>query len=72
MSEEIYELIQEEKKGVDQINEELRIANQIDSILAGINPSTVRAVINSLVHQHPDVANTMLEELHYYKQAKSF
>ena len=68
MSDEQYELSHEINGGVEAVNAQLEIANQIDNILANINPYTVRSVIHSLVHQHPDVANTMLEELDYFKR----
>ncbi len=70
--EEEYTLRGEMNRGVEGVNEQLAIAKQIDDTLANINPSTVRAVIHSLVHQHPEVANTMLEELDYYKKQSSF
>jgi hypothetical protein len=69
MSDEQYELSHEINGGIDAVNAQLEIASQIDNILANINPYTVRSVIYSLVHQHPEVANTMLEELDYYKQS---
>jgi hypothetical protein len=68
-NEEQYELRHELNGGVDAVNRQLELANQVDQILANINPYTVRSVIHSLVHQHPEVANTMLEELDYYKQS---
>ena len=72
MSSEEYELRNEINRGVEGVNEQLAIAKQIDDTLANINPSTVRSVIYSLVHQHPEVAETMLEELDFYKKANSF
>jgi hypothetical protein len=62
-NEEQYELQQELLNETDSINEQLVIAKQIDDILANINPHTVRSIIYSLVHQHPRIADTMLEEL---------
>ena len=70
--EEKYELRGQTNGGVDAVNEQLDIAKQIDDTLANITPQTVRAVIHSLVHQHPDVANTMLEELSYFKTQATF
>ncbi len=70
--EEKYELRNEINGGVEAVNEQLVIAKQIDDTLANITPNTVRSVIYSLVHQHPDVANTMLQELDYYKKQSSF
>ena len=70
--EEKYELRGQTNGGVDAVNEQLGIAKQIDDILANITPQTVRAVIYSLVHQHPDIANTMLEELDYFKKNGGF
>jgi len=72
MSSEEYELRNEINRGVEGVNEQLAIAKQIDDTLANINPSTVRSVIHSLVHQHPEVAETMLQELDFYKKANSF
>ena len=69
MSDEQYELSHEINGGVEAVNAQLEIASQIDNILANINPYTVRSVIHSLVHQHPDVANTMLEELQYFRKS---
>lgn len=70
--EEEYELSCEINGGLDAVNAQLTIAHQIDETLANINPTTVRTVIHSLVHQHPEVAQTMLEELGYYKEQGSF
>ena len=70
--EEKYELKGQMNGGVDAVNEQLAIAQQIDATLASITPQTVRAVIYSLVHQHPEVANTMLEELDYFKKNGGF
>ncbi len=70
--EEKYELRNEIGGGVEAVNEQLAIAKQIDDTLSNITPNTVRAVIHSLVHQHPEVANTMLQELDYYKKQSSF
>ena len=70
--EEEYELRGQLGGGVEAVNEQLQIAQQIDATLANITPQTVRAVIYSLIHQHPDVANTMLEELQYFKQQDTF
>jgi len=70
--EETYELKNEINRGVEGVNEQLTIAKQIDDTLANINSSTVRSVIYSLVYQHPEVANTMLEELDYFKKLDSF
>ena len=70
-NEEKYELRNEINGGSESVNEQLAIAKQIDDTLASINPHTVRSVIHSLVHQHPEVARTMLEELGYYKEQGS-
>ena len=70
--EEKYELYNEINRGVEGVNEQLTIAKQIDDTLASIRPNTVRAVIHSLVHQHPEIAGTMLEELGYYKEQGTF
>jgi len=72
MSEELYELQQEELKNVHQMNAEFNIARQVDTVLENITPNTINAIIYSLVHQHPDVANAMLEDLGYYKKQGSF
>ena len=70
--EEEYELRGQLGGGVEAVNEQLQIAQQIDATLANITPQTVRAVIYSLIHQHPEVANTMLEELQYFKAQDTF
>ena len=70
--EEKYELRNEINGGVEAVNEQLVIAKQIDDTLANITPNTVRSVIYSLVYQHPEVANTMLEVLDYFKKLDSF
>ena len=70
MSEEEYTLKHEGR--IEIINEALHTANQVDKILENINPHTIRSIIHSLVHQHPEVAETMLEELGYYKEQGSF
>ena len=69
MSEEEYKL---QYQTIDTINEEFQQAAEVDKILENINPATIRAVIYSLVYQHPEVARTVLEELHYYKEKGTF